>query len=439
MNLFLSLLTCILLINHTIYAHRNKILFSASYLFHLYFFIQLPLNLIFVIYLDQSFFFINPNTPIGLLHYLFILIVVAQCAFLLLYKIGNENFKNSSRTKLTWSDKRLKIVCLSLIPLGYIAFSYMIYLNGGLTTFIENRGSWRTGGMIGQGWLIFPGTTLVPMACLLLAIHSRDKYPRKHFLMLMLTLLIVAIIPSVLTDFRGSIIVVILYFSFFYHRFIEPIETKYFLLSATTVGLLFIWVTTQRFLNGITGYKNDFHEVNNFLMTNYDLMVYQSLVRSSGSDVLAMVVTKIQNGVPHTYFFPSLYEALTIVIPGAIWPLKPIPQGVRFAEIFYSQANGGISATIVGDGYWNFGIIGVLIVMASIGFICSRFEKRVQDTAISNHSIFTACIFFPLIVWSSESLQGTLNGTVAAFIWMKIIEILISNSTSKDASSSLGH
>ena len=72
MNLFLSLLTCILLINHTIYAHRNKILFSASYLFHLYFFIQLPLNLIFVIYLDHSFFFINANTRIGLLHYLFI-------------------------------------------------------------------------------------------------------------------------------------------------------------------------------------------------------------------------------------------------------------------------------------------------------------------------------------------------------------------------------
>ena len=439
MNLFLSLLTCILLIGHTIYAYKNKILFSASYLFHLYFFIQLPLILIFVIYLDQSFLFINSNTPIRLLHYLFTLIVAAQCTFLLLYKIGNENFKNSSRTKPTWSDKRLKIFCFAMIPLGYIAFSYMIYLNGGLATFIENIGAWRSGGMIGQGWLIFPGTTLVPMACLLLAIHSRDKYPRKQFLMLMLALLIVAIIPSVLTNFRGSMIVVILYFSFFYHRFIEPIKTKYFLLSATTVGLLFIWVTTQRFLNEITGYKNGFYEVNNFLMTNYDLMVYQSLVRSSGSDVLAMVVTKIQSGVPHTYFFPALYEALTIVIPGAIWPLKPIPQGVRFAEIFYSQANGGISPTIVGDGYWNFGIIGVLIVMASIGFICSRFEKRVQDTAISNHSIFTACIFFPLIIWSSESLQGTLNGTVAAFIWMKIIKILISNSTSKDGSSSLGH
>jgi len=374
-----------------------------------------------------------------LLHYLFTLIVVAQCTFLFLYKIGNENFKNASRTKLTWSDKKLKLFCFSMIPLGYIAFFYMIYLNGGLTTFIENRGSWRTGGMIGQGWLIFPGTTLVPMACLLLAINNRDKYPQKQFLMLMLTLSVIAIIPSVLTDFRGSIIVVILYFSFFYHRFIKPIKTTYFLLSATTVGLLFIWVTTQRFLNGITGYKNGFYEVNNFLMTNFDLMVYQSLVRSSGSDVLGMVVTKIQNGVPHTYFFPSLYEALTIVIPGAIWPLKPIPQGVRFAEIFYSQANGGISATIVGDGYWNFGIIGVLIAMASIGFICSRFEKRVQDTAISNHSIFTACIFFPLIIWSSESLQGTLNGTVAAFIWMKIIKILISNSTSKDGSSSPGH
>lgn len=66
--------------------------------------------------------------------------------------------------------------------------------------------------------------------------------------------------------------------------------------------------------------------------------------------------------------------ALLFFVPRSIWPGKPIGSGATTAiEANYALTN--VSMNILGEGYINFGIVGVFLVVALFGFVCGKIER----------------------------------------------------------------
>jgi hypothetical protein len=109
--------------------------------------------------------------------------------------------------------------------------------------------------------------------------------------------------------------------------------------------------------------------------------------------------------------YPALLEALTIYVPASIWPNKPLPLSVQFSRNIF-QVDGGVSPTIVGEGYWHAGLIGVL-VLAFVAGLLHLYYRSIQRHAVTSPSYALLMLsLFPSLVMMAESFQGYFNGLI---------------------------
>ena len=75
-------------------------------------------------------------------------------------------------------------------------------------------------------------------------------------------------------------------------------------------------------------------------------------------------------------FGASLFKIFFAFIPRQIWADKPSGVQELIVEEHRNIFVGGTSqtTTMIGEFYWNFGIIGVAIAMAVIGYICNKID-----------------------------------------------------------------
>jgi hypothetical protein len=79
--------------------------------------------------------------------------------------------------------------------------------------------------------------------------------------------------------------------------------------------------------------------------------------------------TAILGRVPHevNYIYGSSYVALlTLPIPRKLWPEKPAQVGGRVGQTFF-HVNAGMPPGIIGEAYWNFGVLGIPLVFFFFG------------------------------------------------------------------------
>lgn len=91
----------------------------------------------------------------------------------------------------------------------------------------------------------------------------------------------------------------------------------------------------------------------------------------------------------------SLQEALVILVPRALWPAKPNITDV--AAVFDAIAKGrygsASSPTVIGEGYWNWGWLGVAVVSIAVGLLLGA-ATRFASHALSSGSI----VFTPVLL-----------------------------------------
>ena len=79
----------------------------------------------------------------------------------------------------------------------------------------------------------------------------------------------------------------------------------------------------------------------------------------------------------------SLYDALTILIPRALWPEKPIyDQAARFNEMINGSMTSASWMGYFGEGYWNLGWISLPLIMFPIGvmfFFYGRYALQILE------------------------------------------------------------
>jgi hypothetical protein len=147
------------------------------------------------------------------------------------------------------------------------------------------------------------------------------------------------------------------------------------------------------------------------------------LFRTAGLATVERVVQRMDQGEPHRGPAAGLIEAVTILVPRAIWPNKPETAGLAFDDIFFSDfyigrgdpvdgIKSGISTTCIGEFLWIGGIAMVVVGLVGLGIAAKtmtdwRKNGRCQRLRVFIYALFAANL--PIFV---EAPQNGLNSFV---------------------------
>jgi len=384
---------------------------SPHILFQVYFIVQLPLNL----FLGTNFYLprfemLSPMTRESDAAWLGFLIISAQMLFVaVVYLTALPAFLRPP-DQIGWSRGRVNLVCSAALALGYLAFFALILMNGGFALFAETREAWRTSGITGQGWILFPATTAPAIAMCGILINNSHLFKGRVGIVRLAALYLLTVIPASQLGFRSLIFLPLLQAAYFYHLFVRRIRAWEIFSAGFLVLVAFTLYGIQREIpyNAAMGSYSDY--LSYIEKTRPDL-VYTTVLRSMGADIVQQVVVHMRIFSDYMKLVPSAVEAATIGIPSSLWPDKPLPLSVQFSRAVFGL-DGGVSPTIVGEGYWHAGLIGVVILITIAGLLHAYFRSLELRSKTGKSSTLLMLSLYPSLIMMAESFQGYLNGIV---------------------------
>ena len=112
-------------------------------------------------------------------------------------------------------------------------------------------------------------------------------------------------------------------------------------------------------------------------------------------------------------------------MPRLFWKNKPIiPLGHYFAKEYANRTNHiAIGTSLIGDLYWNFGIISVILGMAILGLLIKKTSSILETEKLTpSKTLILAPIYYYLIIdFMLESLAAALSGLIKTIIVMLLL------------------
>lgn len=89
----------------------------------------------------------------------------------------------------------------------------------------------------------------------------------------------------------------------------------------------------------------------------------------------------------------QLVGVLLFFVPREFWPSKPVSSGVEVAQMANLEWN-NIALNILGEGYINFGVPGVIFFAAALGFFCGQLDRAFWRDINFSRTFQTYYLFF---------------------------------------------
>jgi hypothetical protein len=304
--------------------------------------------------------------------------------------------------------------------------------NGGLSAFIEQVETFRAGGISGQGYLILPFTQLLTIASSIslvflagLSRSSESNLKKSIFLILLASL------PSIILGFRSLLILPFLTYFTIYNFGFKKISIKKFIPICFIVVIVFTFYGIYREIP--KGISFDIKQAYSVIESNPELL-YSVVSRSKGIEVVATVIKKMEETQLYDYGYKGLIESITV--PHFLWEGKPETGTVRFTTYFFGSdlafvrgfdqdSWGGVSPTIIGDAFWNFGWFGVCLIPLVLGCIYKIIYAWFIKNKGNQKVLLTYALLYPLFSMIPESLQGYSNSIVINIFLITITLFLL--------------
>lgn len=307
------------------------------------------------------------------------------------------------------SPTRLKLVALSGLLLGGAAFHTLMARAGGVASFLQNLGTWRTTGVLeGVGYLTFPISMVMPAGALLLLLHTLPPAGcRMTWKALGAGSLALGTLgPILVLGFRGSLLPALLQFMMAWHYFRRRFSAGFLL----TLGLLMLVLLT--FYALVRNDRTDDHR-SDFLTA--------VLFRVPGLDFIERVIWRLDLGEPYRGMAPVVREAGTILVPRALWKDKPEAGSLAFADIFFFDVflsrgdpidgiRSGVSPTLIGEALWIGGLPAVFLAALALGIAAQTAAAWRQLGGRNLLHVFVYALFASLFPIFVEAPQNALNG-----------------------------
>ena len=221
-----------------------------------------------------------------------------------------------------------------------------------------------------------------------------------------LTFFLSLIFFTTFTTGRRDLIKLIILFSVIWSLYVKPFR----IISIIAGGFLSICIMFALVL-----YRTEFsinHVLERMLLI-LDQSDYLFLMLSSTLDFMPghnnyeYIIANIPERSPYL-FGASLFKIFFAFIPRQIWADKPSGVQELIVEEHRNIFVGGTSqtTTMIGEFYWNFGIIGVAIAMAVIGYICNKIDFNNLNKTKGSFQFMLRVI---LISWIIEFFRGGIS------------------------------
>jgi hypothetical protein len=401
--------------------HKKFDFFNLKNPFILYFVIQLALSGLITFSTRQaSEIGLDPVEFYG--RYLQALLLSAFA--LLLFQIGY--YTRSPRSlvlpnviRRPWGRKRHLTILIIYFLFGFLCFALLLAVNGGFSQFMFDREEFRAGGMIGQGILIFPATSLLTTAALVYFLGQVRSKPNLSVIWPIIILLL-SIVPAYFIGFRSVILLPVLQFMVVWHYSYRPIPIGKIVSILSLVVVVYTYYGFSREIP--PGVSVDTEMAIDIVIQKPELLV-GVFSRSKGTEVVASVINTLEQTGEYDLGWKSVIEAVTILIPRAIWEDKPMASSQRFTTYFFGRSLalsrgsdievwGGISPTMIGELYWNFGLFGVLVGLFFMGRVSSIAYFTLRNNLHSPSLIIIYAVFFTTFAMFAEAIQGYFNSLV---------------------------
>ncbi|MBA3921433.1 MAG: oligosaccharide repeat unit polymerase [Nostocaceae cyanobacterium] len=136
--------------------------------------------------------------------------------------------------------------------------------------------------------------------------------------------------------------------------------------------------------------------------------------RFTGADTLAYIINQVPKQVNFVYFQDVLIIPLSF-IPRFILPFKPAPILGRIAIDELGNGYSGLSLFIFGEGYLNWGLLGVVLTMFSFAFFHNFMISLLKKFLITQRLFIC---FLPLLFYAFFSPDSTLITGISKAITM---------------------
>jgi len=386
--------------------------FDAKHLFLVYYFLAFSLPSICAVWLgfDPTPEFADPRASEGLQARALSAILLGLTGFVMgcYLPIGVVVGKMIPRISHCSTSIERRVGLIGVL-IGSVAFVILMRSAGGVRSFIENLGTWRTMGVLGGiGYLTFPITCILPASVLLLFLQALPA-PNRHLnraTLETLALMVICCCGVMILGFRSSLVPIILSFLAAWHYARRAFRISRLVVLAFGLGI---------FLT-IFGAIRD--------ASDSTISVYGAqralLFRVPGLDTVERVISRSDLGEPRRGFTPMLLESATILVPRAIWAEKPETACLPFDDAFFDDfflargdpidaVRSGVSTTLIGESYWIAGLPFVFLCPFALG-IFSVVAASWRNSGRGNRlHIFLYALFFGSFPLFVEVLQNALN------------------------------
>jgi len=333
----------------------------------------------------------------------FLIILIFNIAY---GQFDKMKFKELSIKSIAYSPKRL--IILSLLSLMIMLWLYrnnlLYFFVRGVAEDLQNGasgGGEETQGNVGYMFLE-KVVRAIPFSCAIIAINF--SIPKKLRFILLFIMLIALFPPGLSRNATAMYWLPILLI--ICKRLDKGNLFVFVMLLALLVvfpllGIFRKWDGTFDF-----GYSLDYLNTMNFDASQEFMIIIKKNVITMGGQLLGAI-----------FFF----------IPRSIWPDKPIGSGAFVAEKEGVFSN--ISMPYFGEGYINFGYVGVVVFSFFLAYLCSRLDKdywrksKVYNRFKPYYLLFLSSILFIMRGDLMSSIAYTTGTAISIYMTERIVQI----------------
>ncbi len=419
---FFNISVVLLTLLHDINTKKFDI-FDAKYIFILYFGLQFILWPIIVLWLGIT------RRPIEVDGY-YSLGLFYSLLGLMFFLLGNSFGRRifvSSRIYLPsdkWDSKIIWLLFGLFILIGYSAFAKLMSIAGGIDNYIALSAYYRSGGLVGLGYLVFLCSTVLsyPLLLFVAEYFNASRVVKPIYFFILAAMVCLCLFPATVIGFRTAILFPLL-------QMLVILNYSYKKMSV--YGLVINFFGIFGILLTLGRWRQQLDEPAESSLLILGLEILDTASRFNASEVTAIIIQKLEGTQEFILGIPSLLGFAGILIPRAIFPNKMKSVSEYFSEEIMAEwfpagvEPSGVAPSIIGELYWNFSFVGVVLFMAFFGFICAVVYKfaithQGNRTVLVGYSVFYTFVFF-----ASEAPTVAINGFIPTVVALTGILILV--------------
>jgi len=329
-------------------------------------------------------------TPVGgALTQTELLILVGGACAQIGYRIACDSTSSASRgaPPKDWSERTLVVVGIALwIVCTRLAWDFNVYVITDATSQTTTRGLESLGVLKTDLFLL--ARMAQPLSILILA-YAQCRYRRPYMSPLLLGVVLFQLFFGFVIDFKSEALIggVLVVLTNLLVNGRVPKAWVALMLAVVIIGFPLLQanraVRNEQGANSTTVSKNVEQTFTRVLeakerVNSGSERAQTALERLTLKGDVDLIVRGTDNGVPFQYGH-TLSPLITAFIPRLIWPAKPyVATGRILNEEFHLSEDPDtyISPSHLGELYWNFGWLGVVIGMSLIGLLLGTISRR---------------------------------------------------------------